>query len=93
MKTVLEELEEDIYKLKESKCYINPNNFARNVIDLINYYKEKEKQQIAQAFDFGYDRDDMSGEEYFKHTYGTVSKQLPFAYNVFGLGEEAETKS
>ena len=74
MKTVLEELEEDIYKLKESKCYINPNNFARDVIDLINYYKEKEKLQIAQAFDFGYDRDDMSGEDYFNDIYKTFSK-------------------
>lgn len=35
---------------------------------------EKEKQQIAQAFDFGYDREDMSGEEYYKNTYKTVSK-------------------
>jgi hypothetical protein len=74
MKTVLEELEEDIYKLKESKCYINPNNFTRDVIDLINYYKEKEKQQIAQAFDFGYDRDDMSGEDYFNDIYKNISK-------------------
>ena len=46
MKTVLEELEEDIYKLKESKCYLNPNNFASDVIDLINYYKEKEKNNL-----------------------------------------------
>lgn len=74
MKTVLEELEEDIYKLKESKCYINPNNFAMDVIDLINYYKEKEKQQISQAFDFGYDRDDMTGDEYYNNMCKTVSK-------------------
>ena len=49
MKTVLEELEDDILKLMENKCYINPSNFARDVIDLINYYKEKEKQQIIDS--------------------------------------------
>jgi hypothetical protein len=39
-----------------------------------NEWLKKEKQQIEQAFDFGYDRDDMSGEEYFNNTYKTVSK-------------------
>ena len=46
MKTVLEELEDDIKKLMESKCYINPSNVAKDIINLINYYKKKEKQQI-----------------------------------------------
>lgn len=74
MKTVLEELEEDVNILQESKCYMNPNNVIKDVIGLINYYKEKEKKQISQAFDFGYDRDDMSGDEYYSNTYKNVSK-------------------
>jgi len=75
MKTVLEELEEDIYKLKESKCYINPNNFARDVIDLINYYKEKEKKQIIDAFDaanseiHNEDGSFKTGEQYYNETF------------------------
>jgi hypothetical protein len=83
MKTVLEELEKDILKLMESKCYINPNNVARDIIDLINFYKEEEKYHLIRAHDKGIQRfcyhdperhgnEIPKGEQYYKDEYKNV---------------------
>ncbi len=36
---VLTNLEEDIHKLYNSKCYLNPNNVFKDIINLIEFYK------------------------------------------------------
>jgi hypothetical protein len=64
MKTAMELLIEKIDKMES-------NNIS--IIKIwANELLEKEKQQIEEAFDFGYDRDDMSGEEYFNNTYKNI---------------------
>ena len=76
MKTVLEELEDDIKKLMESKCYINPSNVAKDIIDLINYYKGKEKQQIIDAVN-SHDKDCI------KNTNNVICKLKPSCKMLF----------
>lgn len=78
MKTVIEELENDIIKLSESKCYINPNNVIKDVLYLLEHYKEKEKYHLIRAHDKGIQRfcyhdsdnaDIPKGEEYYNEVY------------------------
>lgn len=70
MKTLFEQLEQDIYILQKNKTFISTSNLARDIIDLINYYKTKEKNQILDAYiegaGIGFENSIIEAEDYYK---------------------------
>lgn len=71
--TPIMELETDVKKLIETKCYLSVTNFSNDILNLIEYYKEKERQMVVDAYlagsasEFSIDAD----EQYYNETFKT----------------------
>ena len=75
--TPMMELELDVKKLIETKCYLSVTNFSNDILNLIEYYKEKERQMVIDAYIHGelnltsMNPVIITAEEYYNETFKT----------------------